>query len=150
MRFRSAAIATALAAVAASGALGATKADAQNDLYSLTTILNGNIATLDCNAVKTVLRSSQLAGPDTTRGQLVNSLTEQTRTDARLALLTAPAINTLGDRAQECGAVKPDPVTLEREAIAFASELSADAGLPELRNVLPAVAPEGSSRWRIA
>nr|VDG63145.1 Alpha helical Porin B [Streptococcus thermophilus] len=144
MRFRSAAIATALAAVAATGAFGATQAEAQNDLYSLTKILNGNIATLDCNAMKTVLRGSQLAGPDTTRGQLVNSLTEQTRTDARLALLTAPTINALGDRALECGAVKPDPVTPESEAVAFASKLSADAGLPELRDILPAVAPESS------
>ena len=48
-------------------------------------------------------------------------------------------MNALGDRALECGVVKPDPVTPLNQAIAFASQLSSQAGLPELRNVLPAL-----------
>lgn len=145
MRFRTAAIATALAAVATTGVISSNQADAQNNTLALVSALNGNIANLDCNSVGTLLRGAKLVGQDTTRSQLTATLNSKIGTDPTFALLGAPTVNAIGDRALACGVVKPDPVTPQSQAIDFASELSSQAGLPELRNVLPVVAPNGSS-----
>ena len=51
-------------------------------------------------------------------------------------------MNTLGDRALECGVVKPDQATPLSQAIAMSSQMSSQAGLPEIRNLLPAVAAQ--------
>ena len=59
--------------------------------------------------------------------------------DAALRLVAAPTVNTLGDRALECGIVKPDEVTPLNQAIAMSSQMSSQAGLPEIRNVIPAL-----------
>lgn len=145
MRIRTAAITAALAATVAGGAITATKADAQNNTLELLKAFNGNIATLDCNAVGSILRATNMAKGDTTRGQLVTNLNTSFGADATTKLLTAPTINAVADRALACGVVKADPASPQSQIIDFASKLSADAGLPELRNVLPAVAPAGSS-----
>lgn len=142
MRLRTAAIATALVSVAATGALGTTHADAQRDTLALVNALNSNIATLDCNAFGTVLRGAQLVGPDTTRGQLVDTLNSKIATDPTFKLVSAPTVNAVGDRALACGVVKKDPVTPQSQAIEIASKLSSQAGLPEARNVLPALSSQ--------
>lgn len=145
MRIRTAAITAVLAATVAGGALTATKADAQNNAFELLKVFNGNIATLDCGAVGSVLRATDMAKGDTTRSQLVNNLNTAFGADATTKLLTTPTINAVADRALACGVVKADPATPQSQAIEFASKLSADAGVPELRNVLPAILPAGSS-----
>lgn len=145
MRFPSAAIAAALVAVATTGAVNANQADAQNNTIELVRALNGGISTMDCNSVRTLLRGAKLVDDTTTRSQLTSKLNQQFGADASLTLIAAPTINTIGDRALQCGAVKADPVTPQSKAIDIASKLSSQAGLPELRNVLPAIAPNGSS-----
>ncbi|MCT1694730.1 hypothetical protein [Corynebacterium sanguinis] len=109
------------------------------NVVEIAKLVNGGIATADCGAVSTGLKSTGFVGPETTRGELVASLTKAVGDDATLRLVSASTINTIGDRALECGVVKPDPVTPLNQAIAFASQLSSQAGLPELRNVLPAL-----------
>ena len=145
MRFRTAAIAATLAVAATTGAVSANQADAQNNTLELVRALNGGIATMDCNSVGTLLRGAKLVDDTTTRSQLTSKLNKQFGADASLTLIAAPTINAIGDRALQCGVVKTDPATPQNQAIEFASKLSSQAGLPELRNVLPAIAPNGSS-----
>lgn len=145
MRFRTAAIATTIAAVATTGAVNANQAEAQNNTLELVRTLNSGIATMDCNSVGTLLRGAKLVDDTTTRSQLTSKLNKQFGADASLTLITAPTINAVGDRALACGIVKADPATPKNQAIEFTSKLSSQTGLPELRNVLPAVAPNGSS-----
>lgn len=139
MRFRTAAIATAITAVAVTGTMTATKADAQNNALELIKVINGNIATLDCGTVSAVLHTTGVVKGETTRSQLVANLNNTFGPDATTALVTAPTINATADRALACGVVKADPATPENQAIEFASKLSAEAGLPEVRNLLPAL-----------
>lgn len=82
------------------------------------------------------------SGPDITRGQLVNTLNSKIATDPTFKLVSAPTVNAVGDRALACGVVKKDPATPQNQAIAIASKLSSQAGLPEARNVLPALSPQ--------
>ncbi|WP_273412231.1 hypothetical protein [Corynebacterium appendicis] len=146
MRFHTAAIATAVTAIATTGIVNANQAEAQNNTLELVRALNGGIATMDCNSVGTLLRGAKLVDDDTTtRSQLTSKLNKQFGADASLTLIAAPTINAVGDRALVCGVVKADPATPQNQAIEFASKLSSQTGLPELRNALPAVAPNGSS-----
>lgn len=142
MRFRTAAIAAALVAVATTGAVNANQADAQNNTVELVRALNGGISTMDCNSVRTLLRGAKLADDTTTRSQLTSKLNQQFGADASLTLIAAPTINTIGDRALACGVVKADPVTPQSQAIDFASKLSSQAGLPEARNILPVLSSQ--------
>lgn len=143
MRFRTAAIAATVAAVATTGIINGNQADAQNNTLELVRALNGGIATMDCNSVGTLLRGAKLVDDTTTRSQLTSKLNKQFGADASLTLIAAPTINAVGDRALACGVVKADPATPQNQAIEFASELSSQAGLPELRNVLPALSSQG-------
>lgn len=145
MRFRTAAIATAVAAVITTGAVNANQAEAQNNTLELVRALNGGITTMDCNSVGTLLRGAKLVDDTTTRSQLTSKLNKQFGADASLTLIAAPTINAVGDRALACGVVKADPATPQNQAIEIASKLSSQAGLPEIRNILPAVTPNGSS-----
>lgn len=145
MRFRTAAIAATVAAVATTGIINGNQADAQNNTLELVRALNGGIATMDCNSVGTLLRGAKLVDDTTTRSQLTSKLNKQFGADASLTLIAAPTINAVGDRALACGVVKADPVTPQNQAIEIASQLSSQAGLPEIRNILPAVAHNGSS-----
>lgn len=132
-------ITTALVAGAlAFGALAA-PANAQTNYGELIRALNGNVKTMDCNALRTVVRGAGLAGENTTRSEFVGNVNKAVGEDAALRLVAAPTVNTLGDRALECGIVKPDEVTPLNQAIAMSSQMSSQAGLPELRNVIPAL-----------
>lgn len=138
MRIRTAAIA---AAVAATALGAAAHADAQTDARTILKLVNGGIETADCRLVGTALRSTGLVGADTTRGQLVTNLNQRISTDPALRLLAGTTVTAVADRAVGCNVVKPDPVTPQNVAIALSSQLSSQAGLPELRNYLPAIAP---------
>ncbi len=132
-------ITTALVAGAlAFGALAA-PANAQTNYGELIRALNGNVKTMDCNALRTVVRGAGLAGENTTRSEFVGNVNKAVGEDAALRLVAAPTVNTLGDRALECGVVKPDEVTPLNQAIAMSSQMSSQAGLPEIRNVIPAL-----------
>ena len=132
-------ITTALVAGAlAFGALAA-PANAQTNYGELIRALNGNVKTMDCNALRTVVRGAGLANENTTRSEFVGNVNKAVGEDAALRLVAAPTVNTLGDRALECGIVKPDEVTPLNQAIAMSSQMSSQAGLPEIRNVIPAL-----------
>jgi len=79
--------------------------------------------------VDTVLRGASLAGPDTTRSQLVNYLTIPIDSDPAFALFTYPTVEAIADRALACGAVKPDPST---SAAQLSSRIKARSILPAL------------------
>lgn len=125
--------------LAGAGLLSIAPAQAQTNIFELARLLNSGIATADCGAVSAGLAATGLTGPQTTRGELVASLSKLVGDDSAVRLVAAPTINALGDRALECGAVKADPVTPASQAIALSSQLSSQAGLPELRNLLPAL-----------
>lgn len=132
-------ITTALVAGAlAFGALAA-PANAQTNYGELIRALNGNVKTMDCNALRTVVRGAGLANENTTRSEFVGNVNKAVGEDAALRLVAAPTVNTLGDRALECGIVKPDEVTPLNQAIAMSSQMSSQAGLPEIRNLIPAL-----------
>lgn len=132
-------ITTALVAGAlAFGALTA-PANAQTNYAELIRALNGNVKTMDCNALRTVVRGAGLANENTTRSEFVGNVNKAVGEDAALRLVAAPTVNTLGDRALECGVVKPDEVTPLNQAIAMSSQMSSQAGLPEIRNLIPAM-----------
>ena len=122
--------------VAAAVAL-APAAAADNSLVQLIRVVNGEVETADCNTLGAALRVAGLVDADTTRSQLVTKVNGAIGDDSSLRLVTAPTVNKLGDRALQCGVVKPDPVTPQSQAIEFVSQLSSRAGLPELRNLLP-------------
>lgn len=135
-------------ALAAAGVLVATSlispatAGADTNYVELVRVLNGNVKTMDCNALRTVIRGTGLADENTTRSQFVGNVNKAVGEDAALRLVAAPTVNTLGDRALECGVVKPDQATPLSQAIAMSSQMSSQAGLPEIRNLLPAVAAQ--------
>lgn len=135
-------------ALAAAGVLVATSlvspatAGADTNYVELVRVLNGNVKTMDCNALRTVVRGTGLADENTTRSQFVGNVNKAVGEDAALRLVAAPTVNTLGDRALECGVVKPDQATPLSQAIAMSSQMSSQAGLPEIRNLLPAVAAQ--------
>lgn len=125
--------------LAGAGLLSIAPAQAQTNIFELARLLNSGIATADCGAVSAGLAATGLTGPQTTRGELAAGLSKLVGDDSAVRLVAAPTINALGDRALECGAVKADPVTPASQAIALSSQLSSQAGLPELRNLLPAL-----------
>ncbi|WP_408911501.1 hypothetical protein ACKFRZ_03565 [Corynebacterium gottingense] len=135
-------------ALAAAGVLVATSlispatAGADTNYVELVRVLNGNVKTMDCNALRTVVRGTGLADENTTRSQFIGNVNKAVGEDAALRLVAAPTVNTLGDRALECGVVKPDQATPLSQAIAMSSQMSSQAGLPEIRNLLPAVAAQ--------
>ncbi|PAT04040.1 hypothetical protein CKJ85_04425 [Corynebacterium sp. NML 150383] len=135
-------------ALAAAGVFLATSlvspatAGADTNYVELVRVLNGNVKTMDCNALRTVIRGTGLADENTTRSQFVGNVNKAVGEDAALRLVAAPTVNTLGDRALECGVVKPDQATPLSQAIAMSSQMSSQAGLPEIRNLLPAVAAQ--------
>ncbi|GAB3081822.1 hypothetical protein [Corynebacterium aquatimens] len=133
-----------IASAAAIGAVTAMPAQADLNLTQLQQLANGGIATADCNVVKSTLRGTSLVDGTTTRSQLVDKLNTQLGQGTATRLLAGSTVNAIADRALECEAVKPDPVTPQSQAIDFASQISSRAGLPELRTILPLV--QGSSQ----
>lgn len=132
-------ITTALVAGALAFGTLAAPANAQTNYAELIHALNGNVKTMDCNALRTVVRGAGLADENTTRSEFVGNVNKAVGEDAALRLVAAPTVNTLGDRALECGVVKPDEVTPLNQAIAMSSQMSSQAGLPEIRNLIPAL-----------
>ena len=128
-------------ALAVSALAAPATANAQTNYVELVRVLNGNVKTMDCNALRTVVRGTGLAGENTTRSEFVGNVNKAVGQDAAIRLVAAPTINTLGDRALECGIVKADEVTPLNQAVAMSSQLSSQAGLPEVRNLLPAALP---------
>lgn len=106
----------------------------------LVRLLNGEIATADCGRLGTTLRLTGMANRDTTRSQLVANVNNAVGQNASLRLVAAPTVNSLADRAVECGVVKPDPVTPLTQITELSSKLSSDAGLPNFRVIAPALA----------
>ncbi|SES31182.1 hypothetical protein [Corynebacterium cystitidis] len=129
-----------IAAVTAATALTiglAAPASAQTNVLSLINTINSGIETVDCGTLEAGLRGVGLIDDNTTRSELVKDLNNLVGDDASIKLISAPTINTVGDRALECKIVKADPVTPVDQAIAFSSHMSSQVGLPEIRNLLP-------------
>lgn len=106
----------------------------------LVRLLNGEIATADCGRLGTTLRVTGMANRETTRSQLVANVNNAVGQNASLRLVAAPTVNALGDRAVQCGVVKPDPVTPMSKVVEMSSKLSSDAGLPDIRVIAPVLA----------
>lgn len=114
-------------------------AQAQTQSLELIKLLNGNIATANCDALRVGLTSTNMVGPDTTRSQLVSNVNNVVGTDATLRLVSASTVGALADRALECGIVKPDPVTPMDKFFEMSSQMSSQANLPEIRNYIGAL-----------
>lgn len=136
MRRLTSALAAGLIAVSA---FAGTAAPAQAQSLELIRLLNGNIATTNCDALRTGLTATRMVNKDTTRAQLVSNLNAVVGNDAALRLVSAGTVGAVADRALECGIVKPDPATPFDQIIAGSSQLSSRAGLPDIRNFLPAL-----------
>lgn len=136
MRRITAALAAGLIAV--TGFAGtATPAKAQT--LELVRLLNGNIATANCDSLRTGLTATRMVNKDTTRSQLVMNLNTAVGNDAALRLVSASTVGAVADRALECGIVKPDPVTPLDQLFAGSSQMSSQAGLPDIRTLIPAL-----------
>ena len=131
------------ASLAAAGLMAAaaiaTPTAAQAQTVELIKLLNGNLATANCDVLRAGLTATRLAGPDTTRSQLIANVNAAVGQDATLRLASAPTVSTLGDRALECGIVKPDPVTPLDQFRAMSAQLSSQANLPDIRTYIGAL-----------
>ena len=133
-------ISSALAAgLIATAAFASSAAPAQAQTVELIKLLNGNIATANCDALRAGLTATRMAGPDTTRSELVANLNAAIGQDATLRLASAATIAALGDRALECGIVKADPATPLDQLLTLSSQLSSQADLPDIRTYIDAL-----------
>ncbi|WP_290341568.1 hypothetical protein [Corynebacterium auris] len=132
-------IAPTLAAGLVAAAALAAPAQAQPTYFELLKTINGNVATADCNVLGTALRATGFVTADTTRSGLVASLNKAIGDDSALRLAASGTISAVGDRALECGVVKPDPETPIDQALKLSSQLSSQAGLPQIRDLVPAL-----------
>lgn len=132
-----------IASLAAAGLMAAaaiaTPTAAQAQTIELIKLLNGNIATANCDVLRTGLTATRMVGPDTTRSELIANVNAAVGQDATLRLASASTVATLGDRALECGIVKPDPVTPLDQFFEMSSQLSSQANLPDIRNYVGAL-----------
>ena len=101
------ATAAAAASVALVPAAGAQDLRATGELLY---VINNGIESADCNVVRVPLEGLGLVDDSTTRGELVAELNGLAGNDLTARVLTAPTINAIGDKALECGVVKPDPL----------------------------------------
>lgn len=133
-----------LASLAAAGlvavsAFAGTAAPAQAQTIELIKLLNGNVATANCDVLRASLTATRMVGPDTTRSQLIGNVNAVVGQDATLRLASASTVATLGDRALECGIVKPDPVTPVDKFFEMSSQMSSQANLPDIRTYIGAL-----------
>lgn len=134
-----------IATLAAAGLMAAAAiaspatAQAQTQSLELIKLLNGNIATANCDALRVGLTSANMVGPDTTRSQLVTNVNNVVGKDATLRLVSASTVGALADRALECGIVKPDPAAPLDQFFAMSSQMSSQANLPDIRNYIGAL-----------
>lgn len=132
-------IATLAAAGLMTAAAIATPTAAQAQTFELIKLLNGNVATANCDALRTGLTATRMVGPDTTRSELVANVNAVVGQDATLRLASASTVAALGDRALECGIVKPDPVTPMDKFFEMSSQMSSQANLPDIRTYIGAL-----------
>lgn len=132
-------IATLAAAGLMAAATIATPTAAQAQTFELIKLLNGNVATANCDALRAGLTATRMVGPDTTRSELVANVNAVVGQDATLRLASASTVAALGDRALECGIVKPDPVTPMDKFFEMSSQMSSQAGLPDIRTYIGAL-----------
>ncbi|WJY98049.1 hypothetical protein [Corynebacterium fournieri] len=132
-------IATLAAAGLMTAAAIATPTAAQAQTFELIKLLNGNVATANCDALRTGLTATRMVGPDTTRSELVSNVNNAVGTDATLRLVSASTVGALADRALECGIVKPDPATPMDKFFEMSSQMSSQAGLPDIRTYIGAL-----------
>ncbi|SDR81905.1 hypothetical protein [Corynebacterium timonense] len=123
--------------IAAAALAAPAQAQTQPNYLELLKIVNGNVATADCGLVGTALRATGFVTDQTTRSGLVTSLNKAIGDDAALRLVASGTISAVGDRALECGVVKPDPETPVDQALKLSSQLSSQAGLPQIRDLVP-------------
>lgn len=133
-----------LASLAAAGlvavsAFAGTAAPAQAQTIELIKLLNGNVATANCDVLRASLTATRMVGPDTTRSQLIGNVNAAVGQDATLRLASASTVATLGDRALECGIVKPDPATPLDKFFEMSSQMSSQANLPDIRTYIDAL-----------
>lgn len=133
-----------LASLAAAGlvavsAFAGTAAPAQAQPLELIKLLNGNVATANCDVLRASLTATRMVGPDTTRSQLIGNVNAAVGQDATLRLASASTVATLGDRALECGIVKPDPATPLDKFFEMSSQMSSQANLPDIRTYIGAL-----------
>lgn len=133
-------ITSALAAgVIAVSTFAGTPTAAQAQTVELIKLLNGNVATANCDVLRAGLTATRMVGPDTTRSQLIANVNAAVGQDATLRLASASTVATLGDRALECGIVKPDPVTPVDKFFEMSSQMSSQANLPDIRTYIDAL-----------
>lgn len=133
-----------LASLAAAGlvavsAFAGTAAPAQAQTLELIKLLNGNVATANCDVLRASLTATRMVGPDTTRSQLIANVNAAVGQDATFRLASASTVATLGDRALECGIVKPDPATPVDKFFEMSSQMSSQANLPDIRTYIGAL-----------
>lgn len=129
----------AAAGLVAAAAFAGTAAPAQAQNFELIKLLNGNVATANCDVLRASLTATRMVGPDTTRSQLVGNVNAVVGQDATLRLTSASTVATLGDRALECGIVKPDPATPLDKFFEMSSQMSSQANLPDIRTYIGAL-----------
>ena len=129
----------AAAGLVAAAAFAGTAAPAQAQTIELIKLLNGNVATANCDVLRASLTATRMVGPDTTRSQLIGNVNAAVGQDATLRLASASTVATLGDRALECGIVKPDPVTPVDKFFEMSSQMSSQANLPDIRTYIGAL-----------
>ena len=132
-----------LASLAAAGLMAAaaiaTPTVAQAQTLELIKLLNGNVATANCDVLRASLTATRMVGPDTTRSQLIGNVNAAVGQDATLRLASASTVAALGDRALECGIVKPDPATPLDKFFEMSSQMSSQANLPDIRTYIGAL-----------
>lgn len=132
-----------LASLAAAGLMAAaaiaTPTAAHAQTLELIKLLNGNVATANCDVLRASLTATRMVGPDTTRSQLIGNVNAVVGQDATLRLASASTVATLGDRALECGIVKPDPATPLDKFFEMSSQMSSQANLPDIRTYIGAL-----------
>ncbi|MBA1838408.1 hypothetical protein GC584_11045 [Corynebacterium sp. zg912] len=129
----------AAAGLVAAAAFAGTAAPAQAQNFELIKLLNGNVATANCDVLRASLTATRMVGPDTTRSQLIGNVNAVVGQDATLRLASASTVATLGDRALECGIVKPDPATPLDKFFEMSSQMSSQANLPDIRTYIGAL-----------
>jgi len=129
----------AAAGLVAAAAFAGTAAPAQAQNFELIKLLNGNVATANCDVLRASLTATRMVGPDTTRSELIGNVNAVVGQDATLRLASASTVATLGDRALECGIVKPDPATPLDKFFEMSSQMSSQANLPDIRTYIGAL-----------
>lgn len=129
----------AAAGLVAVSAFAGAAAPAQAQTLELIKLLNGNVATANCDVLRASLTATRMVGPDTTRSQLIGNVNAAVGQDATLRLASASTVATLGDRALECGIVKPDPATPLDKFFEMSSQMSSQANLPDIRTYIGAL-----------